>query len=272
MSYRADGRVLGALATVFTVAAVLALAAIFLVGCGKNGGLDVTGPSGDTPATQQAPVLAPLAAPARLRLVWGTADTAAGPVARFGANAVALQIGSWGEDVTQFARWARDRGIVVLPFVEQVFSAPRGSWDAGWSRVETWAKPLATAGVLVGWHVSDEWAHRGQAQAVRDEAVAYVRARSRLEVLNTEWVDAALHRDYRQPQGRWFGVNCYAYASRTPWTTRGCVETFERHPEWNLVVVPAFAGGNMAGPYDQAAWEGLANRTGKSIAFWSWEE
>ncbi len=240
------------------------------VGCG--GGAGVTGPS-EGPMVAQEPPAAPLAVPSRLRLVWGSIDTAAVPVARFGANAVALQIGAWGEDVTPFARWARERGIVVFPFVEQVFWQPRGAWEGMWtSRVEPWAKPLADAGVLVGWHVTDEWAYRGQAQAVRDEAIAFVRARTGLEVLNTEWVDSVLHRDYRRPQGRFFGVNCYAYGSRTPWHTRGCVETFERHPEWNLVVVPAFAGGNMAGPYDQAAWESMADRTGKSIAFWSWEQ
>lgn len=243
-------------------------------GCG--GGLDVTGPSGgagSAPQAQQEATLAPLRVPDRLRLVWGSMDTAAGPVVRFGANAVALQIGTWGEDVTPFARWARERGLVVLPFVEQCFWQARGAWEGCWARVETWAKPLRDAGVLVGWHVSDEWAYRGQAQAVRDEAVAYVRAKSPgLDVMNTEWVDSVLHRDYRRPAGRWFGVNCYAYASRTPWHTQGCVETFERHLEWNLVVVPAFAGGNMAGPYDQAKWEAMADRTGKSIAFWSWEQ
>ena len=247
-----------------------AVAVVLLTLAGCDGG-NVTGPSPvDSPTAQQEPVSAPLRTPDRLRLVWGTMDTAAGPVVRFGANAVALQIGTWGEDVTPFARWARERGLVVFPFVEQVFTA--SDWPYYWAKVEAWAKPLADAGVLVGWHVSDEWAHRGLPQTRRDEAIAFVRSRSPLEVLNTEWVDAALHRDFRKPQGRWFGVNCYAYGSRTPWHTQGCVETFERHPEWNLVVVPAFAGGNQAGPYDQAKWEAMADRTGKSIAFWSWEE
>lgn len=248
------------------LALVAGMLTVLLSGCG--GGVSVTGPS--EPQTAQAPVSAPLRAPDRLRLVWGTVDTAGGPVARFGANAVALQIGTWGENVTPFARWARERGIVVLPFVEQVFTT--SDWPYYWAKVEKWARPLEAEGVLVGWHVTDEWAYRGLPQAKRDEAVAFVRSRSPLEVMHTEWVDIALHRDFRKPAGRWFGVNCYAYASRTPWHTKGCVETFERHPEWNLVVVPAFAGGNMAGPYDQAAWEGMADRTGKSIAFWSWEQ
>src|SRR3990167_8943239 len=176
---------------------------LLTVAAGCGGGRGATGPS-EAPTVQGA-ILAPLQGPDRLRPVWGAIDTAPGPVARFGANAVALQIGVWGEDTTRFAAWARERSIVVLPFVEQVFAAPRGNWGEGWSRVETWAKPLATAGVLVGWHVSDEWAYRGAPQGMRDEAVAYVRGRSSgLEVLNTEWVDTVLHRDYRRPQGRWF--------------------------------------------------------------------
>lgn len=252
---------------------LLAVAGVLLtVAAGCGGGAEVTGPS-EVSGGVEAAAVAPLPVPARLRLVWGSIDNATIPVARFGPNAVALQIGTWDEDTSVYARWSRERGIVAIPYVEQVFTAPRGAWDAGWARVERWAEPLRREGVLVGYHVTDEWAYRGLSQAVRDEAVAYVRAKAPgMEVLNTEWVDTALHRDFRKPQGRWFGVNCYAYASRTPWHTRGCVETFERHPEWNLVVVPAFAGGNMAGPYDQAAWESMADRTGKSIAFWSWEQ
>lgn len=234
-------------------------------GCGGDG---VTSPS-DGAQTAVAPVSAPLRTPDRLRLVWGTVNTASGPVGRFGANAVGLQIGTWDEDTAPFAAWARERGLVVFPFVEQVFTTT--DWPHYWAKVEKWGRPLAEAGVLAGYHVTDEWAYRGLPQSRRDEAIRFVTGKG-FEVLTTEWVDTVLHRDFRKPAGRWFGVNCYAYGSRTPWTTQGCVETFERHPEWNLVVVPAFAGGNQAGPYNQAAWEGMADRTGKSIAFWSWEQ
>lgn len=245
-----------------------------LVACGKHTG-SLTGDSGQ-PTTNSDPAQSspsptpPLPVPPRLRMVWGTMDNASIPLSRFGANAIALQIGTWDEDVTPFAKFARERGIVVLPYVEQVFTT--SDWPYFWGKVEKWAKPLVDEGVLAGWHVSDEWAYRGLPQSTRDKAIEFVRSRSPLDILNTEWVDSVLHRDFKQPYGRWFGVNCYAYGSRTPWHTQGCVETFERHPEWNLIVVPAFAGGNQAGPYDQQAWEALADRTGKSIAFWSWEQ
>lgn len=232
------------------------------------------GSAGPTAPTHQEAITAPLAVPGRLRAVWAPVERANGAVARLGANAVILQIHSWGDDLTSYAAWSRDRGVGAIPYVEQCFLGPRSGWDACWANVERWSRPLAEAGVLWGYQVMDEPAAHGRTP-ITPEAVAYVRARG-FDVLHTETIEyVSDQRRYKLPRPagvRWYGVTCYAFDSRTPWHRGNCAEEYARHPDWDLVVIPESPEYNEAAgwPYDRGAWEAIAGQS-RSIAFWAFE-
>lgn len=243
-----------------TLVALLALAA-----CGGNGG-GVSAPSVVEPPKPSA-----LAVPATLRAVWTPPDAALWRAAHYRANTVVLQIDSWGADHTTLAQMLRERGIGVMVYVEQVFTRPRAGWDAGWQQVQTWDKPFRDAGLLFGYHVMDEPAHRGNyGNGLRDDANAYVRGRG-YDVLATEWIeyvtDAAGDRALRRPPGvRWYAVTCYDFGGRPKWHFQNCAEEYSRHPDWDTVVGQGFDAGN--GLPDPALWENLAAKLNRGIIWW----
>jgi len=70
-----------------------------------------------------------------------------------------------------------------------------------------------------------------------------------------------------RPAGlRWYGVTCYAYGSRTPWTVQGCSEEYTRHRDWDTVIVPASPDVCAAGRCDATAWGHLAAAQGRGLA------
>lgn len=243
-------------------------------GCSRGGG-GVSGPS-EIQTNAQAPVTAPLAAPARLRAVWATADRALGRVGAFQANAVVLQIETWGDDYTGLAARLRERGVGAMVYVKQCFTAPRSTWDACWARVEVLSKPLRDAGVLWGYHVMDEPALRGNYHTgLSRDANAYVRGRG-FDVLATEWVeyvsDQKMYRFPRPAGVRWYGVTCYGYGgtpSKPPtWRASNCFEEYARHPDWDTMVIPASPDVCEGHKCDVGAWEAQAARLGRGVAFW----
>lgn len=244
------------------------------VGCG--GGAAVTGPT-DGPTVAQTPAVAPLAVPTRLRAVWAPADRAAGAVARLQANAVLLQVDSWGDDLTGYARWSRERGVGAIPYIGQCFEGTRASWDSCWASVERWSRSLREAGVLWGFQGVDEPALNGQvSNGVRDASNAYIRAKG-FDVFAVEWIEYATDQRkdaQRRPAGvRWYGVTCYAYQSRTPWHVENCAAEYARHPDWDTVIIPDGRDdlNRAAGyPYSRAQWEAIAG-SGRSVAFYTVE-
>lgn len=272
--YKADGEELVTVETrdsgrlwVYLLFAMVAAA--WLVGCG--GDHSPTGPS-EAPIAQEA-AIAPLAVPARLRAVWAPAGRAGGAVGRLGANAVILQIDSWGEDLTSYAAWSRERGVGAIPYVGQCFEGSLPYRDTCWGYVERWVAPLKAAGVLWGFQGIDEPALHGKTTQAA-EGVAYMRARG-YDVLGVEWIEyVSDQRKYRLPRPaglRWYGVTCYAYGGRTPWHVQGCAEEYARHPDWDTVVIPEGHYNQAEGyPYDRARWEAIAGSS-RSIVFWSSE-
>jgi hypothetical protein len=184
---------------------------------------------------------------------------------------VLLQPESWGDDLTGYARWSRERGVGAIPYVGQCFEGPRSTWDTCWAAVERWSAPLRAAGILWGYQGIDEPALHDLIPA-RDVSNAFMRERGH-DVFATEGIDYASDQRAglaRPPGVRWYGVTCYAYGSRTPWTVEGCAAEYGRHPDWDIVVIPEGPAYNQAVgfPYDQARWEAVAGST-RGVAFWA---
>jgi len=225
------------------------------------------GSSPTSPEPEPIKQVQQLSVPSHFRGVWAEPDEALARTSRYQANLVILQIDSWGSDLGPLAEQLQSRGIGTMVYVEQVFQAPRSTWDAGWQRVETWVKPLKDAGILWGFHVMDEPALNGRT-GIRDEANAYVRQRG-YDVFATEWIDYVSDQGtWKSPRPagvRWYGVTCYDYGTpRTKWHIQNCSEEYARHLDWDVVIGQAFNAGN--GIPDQAKWEAIA--ANRSIVWW----
>ena len=211
-------------------------------------------------------------------------------IAPQGGNAV-LILPTYADDAERVALALQANGKVAIVSAHHVFSGPRDTWgvDAtpgaqdeaprpysfrgaaavsvgGWARTREWMAPLEARGLVAAVYVVDEPLHNGLAAALRDEAIAIVRAAGFRTVV-AEWIDLAVRSS--RPPADLFGVTCYDWPGEGSKTLAQCLTAYRDRPSWNLVVGQAYDLHPRNGSAEQQleAWSALG-RERAGVLFW----
>lgn len=245
----------------------LTLTVVVALGCGRSG--SVTGPDTD-PAASVSPVTLPARQASIPAHLFG-AFTSSADVPEMAAQAgnVVLVVPTYADDSELVAAAIQANGKVAVVSTHHVFGGPRATWDAGWKRTREWMAPLEARGLVVAIYVVDEPLHAGIPAAVRDEAIAIVRAAG-FKTMLAEGVDRAIVS--ARPPVDLYGVTCYTWPGVGSWSLERCLTAYRDRPSWNLVIGQGYdlqdtRGYN--GPVQQqvARWAELG-RQRSGVVFW----